>query len=181
MRCHNHSLYHRKGRSHRCGWLQKCKRFTTTLWDHTADLQGAIRKQGTKLKPGDIVLIRTGSIQYWADLEDREKLTEHDTAGLLLESAKWLVEDQGSMLIGGDTSGLEYGPPSEDAEGFMEKHSSFMPVHNYLLIRQGVHIGELHYLEDLAADQVYEFSYLCSINKIRGTTAGFTLRPIALR
>ncbi len=145
------------------------------------DLQGALRKQGTKLAPGDVVLLRTGAIQYWEDPNDREKLTAHDTAGLLLEGAKWLVEDHGAMLIGSDTSGLEYGPAPADAEAFQNKRGSFVPVHNYLLIRQGVHIGELHFLEDLAADKVYEFAYICSTNKIRGTTAGFALRPMALR
>ena len=58
---------------------------------------------------------------------------------------------------------------------------TFIPVHRYLLIEQGVHIGEFHFLEDLARDGVYEFCYVCLTNKIRGTTAGFTLRPIAIR
>ena len=56
-----------------------------------------------------------------------------------------------------------------------------MPVHNYLLIEQGVHIGEFHYLEQLARDRVYEFAYICLVNRLRGTTAGFALRPIAIR
>ena len=57
---------------------------------------------------------------------------------------------------------------------------SFMPVHNYLLIEQGVHIAEFHYLEELAAEEVYEFTYIATTNKIRGTTAGFTMRPLAI-
>lgn len=145
------------------------------------DLQGALDKQSTKLKPGDVVLIRTGAIQFWADLADREKLAAHDTAGLLLEGAKWLVKENGAMLIGSDTSGLEYAPAPDDAEGFQEKHRSFIPVHNYLLVQQGIHIGELHYLEDLAKEKAYEFTYICATNKIKGTTAGFTLRPMAVR
>ena len=56
-----------------------------------------------------------------------------------------------------------------------------MPVHNYLLIRQGVHIGEFHNLEELARDRGYEFAYVGTTNKIKGTAAGFALRPIALR
>jgi hypothetical protein len=44
-----------------------------------------------------------------------------------------------------------------------------------------VHIGEFHNLEELARDRVYEFCYVCLTNKIRGTTAGFTLRPVAIR
>ncbi len=85
------------------------------------------------------------------------------------------------MLIATDTSGLEWNPEPEGAEEHRKKHGSFMPVHNYLLIQQGVHIGEFHYLEDLARDQVYEFCYICTTNKIKGSTAGFALRPIAVR
>ena len=145
-----------------------------------ADLQGALQKQGTQLNPGDVVLVRTGAVRFWADLDDRAKLVAHDTAGLSLESAKWLVEENGAMLIGTDTSGMEYGPRPEDAADFQKKHGSFIPVHVYLLIEQGVHIGEFHYLEDLAKDHVYEFCYLCTTANIRGTTAGFALRPLAL-
>jgi hypothetical protein len=47
--------------------------------------------------------------------------------------------------------------------------------------QQGVHIGEFHYLEDLARDQVYEFCYIRTTNKVKGTTAGFVLRPVAMR
>ena len=46
---------------------------------------------------------------------------------------------------------------------------------------KGVHVAEFHYLEDLAADRVYEFCYIAATNKIKGSTAGFTMRPIALR
>lgn len=145
------------------------------------DLQAALAKQKTKLQPGDVVLIRTGAIQFWQDLKDRQQLAAHDSAGLSLAGARWLVEQQGAMMIGSDTSGLEYSPAAADAEAYIKTHGSFMPVHNYLLIEQGVHIAELHYLEELAKENVYEFCYLCSTAKIRGTTAGFALRPIALR
>ena len=84
------------------------------------------------------------------------------------------------MLIGSDTSGLEYGPKSEDAQAYREKYKSFMPVHNYLLIQQGVHIGEFHHLEELARDKAYEFCYSACTNKIKGA-AGFTMRPMAIR
>ncbi len=47
--------------------------------------------------------------------------------------------------------------------------------------KNGVHILELHDLEALARDQVWEFCYMATTNKLAGTTAGFALRPIALR
>jgi kynurenine formamidase len=140
-----------------------------------SDLQSALERQKTKLRPGDTVLIRTGVLRYWgADGADHKRLAQHDTAGIDLGAAKWLVEQQGAILIGSDTSGLEHLPGPGDPQ-------TFYPVHGYLLVEQGVHIGEFHFLEDLARDRVYEFCYVCSTNKIRGTTAGFTLRPLAIR
>ncbi len=145
------------------------------------DLKASLARQNTELTPGDVVLIRTGAIQFWHDLKDRERLAAHDTAGLSLEGAKWLVEQNGAMIVGADTSGLEFVPTEENTPEHFERYGSFMPVHNYLLIEQGVHIAELHSLEELAATKTYEFTYICTTAKIRGTTAGFALRPIALR
>lgn len=140
------------------------------------DLQAALEKQKTTLKPGDTVMIRTGTTRHWgADGGDHKKLGEHDSAGIDLAAAKWLVEQKGAILIGSDTTGLEWSP------GPMDKDGGFIPVHRYLLVEQGVHIGELHDLEALAKDKVYEFCYVGTTNKIRGTAAGFALRPIALR
>jgi kynurenine formamidase len=147
-----------------------------------ADLQGALARQGTRLSPGDAVLIRPGTLRFWGESgADHATIAARDSAGITLEAARWLVEQQGAMFIGSDTSGLEYGPPPEQADAYREMTGSFMPVHNYLLIQQGVHIGEFHFLEDLARDRAYEFCYVAATNKIRGTTAGFALRPLALR
>jgi kynurenine formamidase len=147
-----------------------------------ADLEQALQKQKSQLKPGDVVLIRTGALRYWGETgSDHAKLAAADSAGISVETAKWLVEQNGAIMICSDTSGVEYQPMPEDTKAFREKYRSFMPLHNYLLIQQGVHIGEFHFLEDLARDRVYEFCYVATTNKIKGTAAGFTLRPIAIR
>jgi kynurenine formamidase len=128
------------------------------------------------------VLIRTGTLRHWGDAgSNHVKIAQHDSAGLNLESAKWLVEQNGAMLIGSDTSGLEYAPRDQDAEAYREKYKSFMPVHTYLLIAQGVHIGEFHNLEQLSRDKAYEFCYICTTAKVKGTASGFALRPLAIR
>lgn len=147
------------------------------------DLQKALRRQNTGLRPGDVVLIRTGTLRYWGETgnDERGLIARHDSAGINLETARWLVEQNGAMLIGSDTSGLEYGPKPEETAAFRAKYKSFMPVHNYLLIEQGVHIGEFHNLEELARDRVYEFCYICCTAKIKGTASGFALRPIAIQ
>lgn len=139
------------------------------------DVQEALAAQKTALRPGDVVLFRTGTLRYWGkDGSDIDKVREHDSAGITLATAKYLVEEFGSVMIGSDTSGLEVAPAPQGSE-------SFIPVHKYLIIEQGIHIGEFHYLEDLAKDKAYEFCYVGTVNKIAGATAGFTLRPIAIR
>ena len=147
------------------------------------DLAAALRRQNTHLRPGDVVLIRTGTLQFWgkAGHDPDGKIAEHDSAGINLDAAKWLVEQHGAIMVGSDTSGVEYVPTEADTESYRAKFKTFIPVHNYLLVEQGVHIAEFHYLEDLARDSVYEFCYIGTTNKIKGTTAGFTLRPIAIR
>lgn len=139
------------------------------------DVKGALRKQGVSLRPGDTVLIRTGTLRYWKETgADHKKIVEHDSAGMSLEATKFLIEQHGAIMVGSDTSGYESWPAPEGSK-------SFMPNHDYLLIEQGVHIAEFHYLEDLAREKVYEFCYIAMVNKIKGTTAGFAMRPIAIR
>lgn len=139
------------------------------------DVEAAVTKQSVELRPGDVVLFRTGTLRYWdSNGSQHEKIAEHDSAGITLATAKHLIERYGSIMIGSDTSGLEVSPAAEGS-------GTFIPVHNYLLVEQGVHIAEFHYLEDLARDQTYEFCYVGVTNKIAGTTAGFCMRPLAIR
>jgi kynurenine formamidase len=140
-----------------------------------ADIDAALSRQQVKLQPGDVVLIRTGTLRHWGtDGDNHAKIGEHDSAGITLETAKYLVEQNGAMLIASDTSGLEVSPALAGSD-------SFIPVHKYLLVEQGVHIGEFHNLEELARDRVHEFCYVAAVNKIAGGTAGFALRPLAMK
>lgn len=150
-----------------------------SLPPHTAitprDLEAALAWEGTDIQPGDAVLIRTGFARHWGENGSNQALLkEQDASGITLESAKWLVEEKGAILVGGDTSGVELQPPVEGSR-------SFMPCHLYLIIEQGVHIGEFHDLEALARDRAYRFCYIALVNKIRGAAAGFAMRPIAMR
>jgi kynurenine formamidase len=139
------------------------------------DIQRAVSAQRVELRPGDVILIRTGTLRHWAqDGADHETIKRHDSAGITHETAKYLVENFGPVMIASDTSGLEVNPAPKGAD-------SFIPVHKYLLIDQGVYIGEFHNLEDLARDKTYEFCYIATTAKIQGTVAGFCLRPIAIK
>ncbi len=141
----------------------------------TQDLKDTLAWQKVTLKPGDVVLVRTGAGRFWKeDGADHKTIGEHDSAGPDLAATKWLVEQMGAMMVGSDTSGYEVSPPSE-------KSGTSIPVHRYLLVDQGVHIGEFHNLEGLSEAKVYEFCYTAATNKIAGTAAGFALRPVGLK
>lgn len=138
------------------------------------ELTAALGKQAMDVQPGDIVLIRTGTLRHWGQTgADHATLSRYDSAGLTLEGARWLVEQKGAVMVGADTSGLEVtlDPALPGAA---------IPVHEYLLIDQGVHILEFNYLEDLARDKVYRFTYIATTNRLKGTVAGTALRPIAI-
>ena len=54
-----------------------------------------------------------------------------------------------------------------------------LPGHTILIVQEGIHIIESLYLEELAADGVREFGFVCLPLKLRGGT-GSPVRPIAL-
>jgi kynurenine formamidase len=141
----------------------------------TRDLKGTLAWEGATLLPGDVVLVRTGTGRYWgADGADHRAIAEHDSAGPDLAATRWLIEDQGAIMVGSDTSGYEVSPPAGSP-------GTQIPVHRYLLVDQGVHLGEFHYLEQLSHARAYTFCYVATVNKIKGAAAGFALRPLALR
>jgi kynurenine formamidase len=54
-----------------------------------------------------------------------------------------------------------------------------LPGHLILLVRHGISIIENLFLEELARDQRYEFTFICLPLKLQGAT-GSPVRPIAL-
>jgi len=133
-----------------------------------AELQEALKRQRTTLRAGDVVLVRTGLMTLWPD---PSKYRLMDQAGLSLEAARWLVEEQKAMLLGADNFGIERFPSKDPA--------NFAPVHTYLLAEKGVSMLEVVWLEELAKDRVYEFLFIASPLKLRGAT-GSPIRPLAI-
>ena len=132
-----------------------------------ADLAGALAAQGTTLRRGDTVMIRTGKMTLFSDA----KAYLADPPGLSLAGAKWLVEQHGAMVIGGDNLSLEGFPVVEK--------DNWIPVHSYLLAERGVPIMEVVNLEEVARDRVYEFAFIGASLKLRGAS-GSPMRPLAL-
>jgi kynurenine formamidase len=131
------------------------------------DLQEALQKQQTKLKAGDVVVIRTGQAEFYAHAD--HYLDNYP--GISLNAVKWLIEEQGIMLLGADNLSFEAFPP--------EREDNWVPVHTYLLAEKGVMFIEQMYLEELAKDEVYEFAFIAASLKLKGAS-GSPMRPIAI-
>lgn len=131
------------------------------------DLKEALVKQGTELKQGDVVLLRTGRMKYY---DNAEKFMAKPP-GLGLDAARFLVEEKGAMTVGADNLSFETFPP--------EKEDNWIPVHTYLLAQHGAMILELVYLDDLAREKIYEFAFIGGSLKFRGASAA-PMRPIAI-
>lgn len=132
------------------------------------DIEGALEAQGTEIRAGDVVLIRTGYMQAWG--VDEEQAERHSGSGIGHEAAVYLA-DKGVVLVGGDNETVEVNP-SVDPEN---PH----PVHIELLVERGIHIVEMVHVEDLSRDKVFEFLFVCLPTRIKGAT-GSMVRPVAM-
>jgi len=132
------------------------------------DLETALRQQGTDLRPGDAVLIRTGWGQLW--MKDNARYNGGEP-GLGIEAANWLVERQ-PVLVGADNFAVEVWPYPD--------RELFGPVHQIFVAINGIHLLENLDLEGLARDKVYEFAFILQPLKIKGGT-GSTVAPSAIK
>lgn len=129
------------------------------------DLEKTCEKQNVVLHEGDVVLIRTGRMQYWPDGDK----VFGDSPGLILESAKWLTS-KGVVAVGADNEAVEKTPPGDP--------DVWLPVHCHLLAEAGVPQMECLNLEEISARKLYEFCFIGAPIKFRGAT-GSPLRPLA--
>ncbi len=130
------------------------------------ELRRCQQAQGTELRPGDVVLVRTGRMRVWPD----PGLFIPDEPGLDRNGAEYLAKC-GAIVIGSDSIALEV-RPSSDPENFHD-------VHTYLLAEAGIPILEMADLEELAGEGLTEFAFVGACMKIRGGTGG-PMRPIAV-
>src|ERR1017187_6003928 len=121
-----------------------------------AHLADAERGAGVGVRPGDVVLLRTGWAQFWED--PARFVSQASGPGPALAGAQWLSA-RGVYAAGSDTVGFERIPDAS------------MPVHVHLLVENGIHIIECLNLEELAAAGVAEFLFVAPPLKIRGATA----------
>jgi kynurenine formamidase len=129
-----------------------------------AELEAAA--EGIELRPGDVVLVRTGAGALWTDRPAYEA-----AAGIATDGSRWLAERR-PLAVGADNLAW-------DVPGVVDPELGTLPGHSVLIVRAGILIVESLNLEALAADGVREFAFVCLPLKLRGGT-GSPVRPIAL-
>jgi kynurenine formamidase len=131
------------------------------------DLEAVVQKQGVSVGEGDVVLVRTGNGALWQDP------IEYLQAGGMSADASFWLASQKVKAVGADNMAW-------DEMGLVDPDLKVtLPGHVILLVRNGIYILENLYLEELARDRRYEFTFICLPLKIRGAT-GSPIRPIAI-
>ncbi len=132
------------------------------------DLQQALQRQNVSIQPGDAVIIHTGRGKLWG--ADNVRYLGAGP-GIGTAAAEWLAR-QDPMIVGADNVGVEVTPnPDPDLSN---------PVHQIMLVVNGIHLLENLKLDELAAGRVYEFALVVQPLKIEGGT-GSTVAPVAIR
>jgi kynurenine formamidase len=131
------------------------------------DLQQALEKQKLKLQPGDAVIIHTGYGKLWG--KDNARYIKA-SPGIGVAAAEWLAK-QDPMLVGADNPSIEVSPNPDPKVS--------LPVHQIMLVVNGIHLLENMKLDELAAKRIHEFAFIVQPLKIQGGT-GSTVAPMAV-
>jgi kynurenine formamidase len=91
--------------------------------------------------------------------------------GIGVAAATWLAT-QDPMLVGADNWPVEIAPNPDPQLS--------LPVHQVMLVVNGIHLLENLKLDELAQKRVHEFAFVVQPLKIQGGT-GSTVAPVAIR
>jgi len=143
-----------------------------------ADIEATLKQQKTKVMEGDVVIIRTGVVPAYYELKDpmsKLKFIAGPQAGINIDVVDWIAAAK-VAAVAADNIALEVTPNPQPEKTFS--------VHGALLKDLGVYIGEIWWLEELAAacaeDGRYEFFLAAQPLNITGAV-GSPLNPIAIK
>jgi kynurenine formamidase len=132
------------------------------------DLEACRQAQGTELRAGDVLLVRTGWLdQFFAGGGQGAGNTAQP--GLGLSAARYVVEHE-IAAVGADNSAVEVIPFDEN---------QFLTVHIELLVKHGVTLLEHLRLSELAADGFTEGLFAVGALPVTGAT-GSPVNPIVI-
>jgi len=131
------------------------------------DLSAAAVAQGIEIRPGDVVLVRTGYGALWGQAAEYFR-----AAGISRAGSEWLAVQE-VRAVGADNVAWDV-PGVRD-----EELGCTLPGHLILLARRGIYILENLNLEEVARDHRYEFAFVCAPSKFQGAT-GAPICPVAM-
>lgn len=135
-----------------------------------ADVEGALEKQGmaqSGIRDGDALFFNYGWSKLWTNPDKYNT----NPPGIGLEVAAWIAGKNASM-IGSDQWTTEVVPNPDPKKEF--------PVHQELIVKNGIFNLENMVFEELVEDGVYEFLFVLAPIRFKGAT-GSPGRPIAIR
>ncbi len=131
------------------------------------DLDGAVAAQGSTIRRGDALFVRTGQLGErrgrWGDYAGG------DAPGLSLHTAPWLAKTE-VVAIATDTWGVEVRPNEID---------EFQPLHLVALVHLGLAFGEMFDLDALAKDCAQDGRYTFLLSAAPLPLTGAVGSPVA--
>ncbi|WP_285320323.1 cyclase family protein [Pseudarthrobacter sp. lyk4-40-TYG-27] len=145
-------------------WLDPRVKIDSALLEETRSAQG------NDVLPGDVLLIRTGWMDFLHSGEqpDTSYYGGYGQAGIGLDAVDFIDRHEISV-VGADNSAVECLPCDE----------RYQSVHVELLVKRGIHLLEHLDLRALSADKVHECFLVVAPLKIVGGT-GSPINPIAI-
>ncbi len=131
------------------------------------DLKSAATKEGVDVRAGDVVLVRTGYLQFWWDNLAKGGQQPFEQAGIGADAANWLAESD-IVAVGCDNAAVEVIPFDDN---------DFLIVHKILLVNAGIYMLEFLNLIEPATDGAYEGIITVAPLKVTGAT-GSPINPI---
>ncbi len=131
------------------------------------ELEATLRAQGVAVEPGDVLLFHTGWGTLWEG--DQAQFTSGEP-GVGMAAARWLVDHRVAMT-GADTWSFGAVPGEDPDRPFL--------VPQTLNVKHGLFIMENLATEVLAAARIYEFMFVLTHHKTRGSTAA-VIAPAAV-
>lgn len=139
------------------------------------DLDACAAAENVEVKRGDFVLLRTGQLGKCLKAGEWGTYAAGDAPGLEFETLTWL-HDTEIAAIASDTWGVEVRPNRGD--------ELFQPWHQICIPILGLTMGEMFYLDDLAADCArdgrFEFFFTAPSLPFTGGS-GSPINPIAVK
>jgi kynurenine formamidase len=139
------------------------------------DLDQCAEAQGVEIGEGDMLVLRTGHVPWYYQLEDKMEYWKVGAPGITRAVVDWLAEK--------DVAALAVDNIAVEVEPFEEPYDHVYPLHARLIRDLGLTLGEVWWLEDLAdtCAELNRYEFFLSAPPLNVTNAsGSPANPVAI-